>query len=157
MIVRGLRSPSRVKADKHQYLERTLEELRAENKQLRFDVLRLEQRLLQAQQQKLKYKTKYREAKQKVEILGLVGLYSRRQQDHYDCCLSPRTKTTRVHTASEDEFHSLKLGAAHSEFEDNFSTKPYLPDPDDYQISGKRHLSPVSTTREEPREDTKIL
>lgn len=49
MIVRGIRSQSRIKGDQHRHLERTLEQLRAENKQLRLDVLKLEQRLLESQ------------------------------------------------------------------------------------------------------------
>lgn len=66
MIVRGLRSPSRIKTDNHKNLQHTIQDLQKQNKELRLQVLKVEQRLLEAQQSKRKYKTKYREAKQKI-------------------------------------------------------------------------------------------
>lgn len=36
--------------------------------------------------------------------------------DPYELCASPRTKTTRIRTISEEEFQSLKAGMAVSEF-----------------------------------------
>jgi hypothetical protein len=62
-----------------------------------------------------------------------------------------------MHTASEEEFHSLKCGLAHSEFEENFSTRPYIPDTDEYQIASRKNLTPTTTIREDPKEDLKIL
>jgi phage shock protein A len=103
MIVRGLRSPSRIKAETHKNHHQVIQDLQKQNKELRLQVLKAEQRLIEAQQSKRKYKAKYREAKQKIDILGLVGgLYSQKQQqmDHYEGCNSPRTKATRIKTAS---------------------------------------------------------
>jgi len=48
--------------------------------------------------------------------------------DPFDGCNSPRTKATRIKTASEDDFLSFKHGIAHSEVEENFSTRPYIHD-----------------------------
>lgn len=59
---------------------------------------------------KRKYKGKYREAKQKIEILGLVKLNHHKSNDPYDLCMSPKTKTTRIKTISEEEFNSIKHG-----------------------------------------------
>jgi hypothetical protein len=36
--------------------------------------------------------------------------------DPYELCASPRTKTTRIRTISEEEFQSLRAGMAVSEF-----------------------------------------
>lgn len=60
MIVRGNRSSSRVKTEAHQLLTLRIDDLQKENRQLRIDLLRVEQRLLEAQSGKKKYKMKYR-------------------------------------------------------------------------------------------------
>jgi len=46
MIVRGLRSPSRIKADSHKNLHHTIADLQKQNKELRLQVLKVEQRLI---------------------------------------------------------------------------------------------------------------
>ena len=43
-----------------------LENLRKENRQLRLDLLRVEQKLVEAQQGKKKYKAMYKEAREKI-------------------------------------------------------------------------------------------
>lgn len=62
-----------------------------------------------------------------------------------------------MRTASEEEFLSLKCGLAHSEFEENFSTRPYIPESDEYQIASRKNLTPTTTIREDSKEDFKII
>jgi predicted nuclease with TOPRIM domain len=116
MIVRANRSPSRFKSDEHRRFAVTIEELQRENKELRMQVLQLEQRLQESETAKKKYKMKYREAKQKVEILGLVGLARARTPEATN---SPHTKNTRVKTMSQEEFTSVTANLAQSEFDDH--------------------------------------
>ncbi len=93
MIIRGNRSASHLKGDEHRLLTMRLEDLRKENRQLRLDLLKVEQKLIEAQQGKKKYKLKYKEAREKIEILGLASIYPNRLREPYDCCVSPRTQT----------------------------------------------------------------
>lgn len=81
-------------------MQNIITELRRENRQLRLEILKIEQKLVEAQSSKKKYKGKYREAKQKVEILGLVGKLSPRCHDPYELTGSPKTKSTRIKTFS---------------------------------------------------------
>ena len=98
---------------------------------------------------------KYREAKQKIQILGLVGGFNQKHQMH-EGCLSPRMKTTRLKTSSVDQFHHLKFANGHSQIEENISTKPYLPESQEYYP--KRNMTPTTTMRDQnPREDSKML
>lgn len=73
---------------------------------------------MEAQTSKKKYKGKYREAKQKVEILGLVGKVSPRCHDPYELTGSPKTKSTRIKTFSEEELLSLRMPPSCSDFYD---------------------------------------
>lgn len=55
-----------MKSEEHRLLIAKAEQLGRENRQLRMELLRVEGKLLQAQEGKKKYKLKYKEARQKI-------------------------------------------------------------------------------------------
>jgi hypothetical protein len=59
MIIRTNRSQSRLRSHEHYKFLSRIEDLQRENKELRMELLRIEQRLLQSEVSKKKYKTKY--------------------------------------------------------------------------------------------------
>jgi hypothetical protein len=67
--------------------------------------------------------------------------------DPYDLCMSPKTKTTRIQTISEEEFHSIKLGHACSEIDEQIETKVEIDHFQNYSNSKKNNNSP-STLRD---------
>jgi hypothetical protein len=110
MIVRSSASP--LKTDHHRVLLTRISELQQENKQLRTELLLLERRLLDQSSAKEKYKAKYREAKQKADVLAMLGS----QQSPCRTCepsltplFTPR-KPKALHTFSSEELNSIRIG-----------------------------------------------
>jgi hypothetical protein len=65
------------------------------------ELLQLEQRFLDSESSKKKYKAKYKDVKQKLDILTIVNQHRPIYNDPYELCMSPKTKTTRIKTISE--------------------------------------------------------